>query len=199
MSTPRAATVSRKTSETEVRVSLALDGTGRADVTTGIGFLDHMLAAFARHGLFDLEVACTGDLHVDEHHSVEDVAITLGQAVARAASDKAGLARFGAAWTPMDEALARAVIDLSGRPYLVWKAPVLREQIGGLPVELAEHFFSSFAVHAGATLHVECLYGSNQHHVLEAIWKSVGRALRQAVAVDPRIEGALSTKGTLAG
>ena len=188
----------RKTLETEVEVRLDLDGSGSWKGGTGLGFLDHMLAAFARHGLFDLELRARGDLHVDEHHTVEDAGIALGQAVARATGDKAGLARFGHAYVPMDEALVRAVLDLSGRPWLAWKSPRLRERIGDLPVELAEHFWHSFAQHAQLTLHVECLAGQNQHHVLEATWKAVARALAAAVTVSPRIQGALSTKGSLA-
>jgi len=187
----------RHTSETRVRVHLDLDGSGRHEVHSGIGFLDHMIGAFAKHGLFDLELRCEGDLRVDEHHSVEDSAIALGQAVAKALGDRAGLARYGAAYVPMDEALLRACVDLSGRPFLVWKVPRLREVIGDLPVELAGHFWRSFAEHAGLTLHVECLYGDNQHHILEGAWKACGRALAQAVGRDPRVSGVPSTKGRL--
>lgn len=193
----RTARVERRTAETQVVVALDLDGKGTFQGATGLGFLDHMLAAFAKHGHLDLEVRAKGDLHIDEHHSVEDTAITLGQAVAQAVGDKAGLLRFGHSYVPMDEALVRAVIDLSGRPWLVWRSPRLRERIGDLPVELAEHFFHSFAQHAQATLHVECLYGSNQHHILEGTWKAVGRALSQAVTRSPRVEGVPSTKGSL--
>ncbi len=192
----RRVSLERKTKETHVQVVLDLDGRGELEGGTGLGFLDHMLAAFAKHGHLDLTVRCTGDLHVDEHHSVEDVALTLGQAVAAATGDRAGLARFGHSYVPMDEALVRAVIDLSGRPWLVWKAPRLRERVGDLPVELAEHFWHSFAQQGALTLHVECLYGSNQHHILEAAWKAVGRALAQAVGPS-RGEGVMSTKGSL--
>jgi imidazoleglycerol-phosphate dehydratase len=193
----RRARIERRTKETEVVVALDLDGQGSHRGGSGLGFLDHMLAAFARHGRFDLELACQGDLHVDEHHSVEDAALVLGQAVAAACGDCAGLTRFGHAYVPMDEALVRAVVDLSGRPFLAWKVPVLRERIGDLPVELAEHFWRSFAQEARLTLHVECLAGANQHHVLEATWKAVARALAMAVARDPRVVGVPSTKGTL--
>jgi imidazoleglycerol-phosphate dehydratase len=189
--------VSRKTSETDVRVVLDLDGRGQSTVATGIGFLDHMLSAFAKHGLFDLEVRCAGDLHIDEHHTVEDTAITIGQAIAKAVGDKSGLTRFGHAYVPMDESLVRAALDLSGRPWLTWKVPRLREKVGELPVELAEHFFFSLAQHAQLTLHVEALSGTNQHHLLEASWKALARALREAVAIDPRVSGPLSTKGVL--
>jgi imidazoleglycerol-phosphate dehydratase len=193
----RRARVERRTAETQVTVSIDLDGKGAFEGATGLGFLDHMLAAFAKHGYLDLEVRCAGDLHIDEHHTVEDTAITLGQAVAQAVGDKAGILRFGHSYVPMDEALVRAAIDLSGRPWLVWRSPRLRERIGDLPVELAEHFFHSFAQHAQATLHVEALYGSNQHHILEGTWKAVGRALSQAVTRSPRVEGVPSTKGSL--
>lgn len=194
----RRAEVTRKTSETDVRAAIGLDGPPGFTGTTGLHFLDHMLSAFARHGGFALEVRCRGDLHVDEHHSVEDTAIALGQALAKAVGDKAGLARFGHSYVPMDEALVRAALDLSGRPFLVWKVPRLRERVGDLPVELAEHFFHSLAQHGGVTLHIECLHGTNQHHVLEAVWKAVAKALGAAVTVDPRAGGAVpSTKGTL--
>ena len=195
----RRAAVERRTAETHVQVTLDLDGQGQFAGTTGLGFLDHMLAAFAKHGLLDLEVRTRGDLHIDEHHSVEDTAITLGQALAEALGDKAGISRFGHSYVPMDEALVRAALDLSGRPWLVWKAPRLRERVGDLPVELAEHFWHSFAQHGGVTLHVECLYGSNQHHILEGVWKAVGRALSLAVAPAPRGGGVPSTKGSLTG
>jgi imidazoleglycerol-phosphate dehydratase len=189
--------VARRTAETDIQVALDLDGRGRFEGATGIGFLDHMLAAFAKHGGFDLAVRCEGDLHIDEHHTVEDVAITLGQALGKCVGDKAGLVRFGHAYVPMDEALVRAVVDLSGRPWLVWKAPRLREKVGDLPVELAEHFFHSLAQHAAITLHVECLYGSNQHHILEGCWKAVARALMTAVSRSARETGVPSTKGSL--
>ena len=193
----RAAEVRRTTKETDVRVSLGLDGAGRAAVSTGVAFLDHMLELFARHGLFDLEVECRGDLEIDDHHSVEDVAITLGQALAEALGDKAGINRYGAATVPMDEALCRAVVDLSGRFYLVYEVETRRHQIGNFSVELAEHFWRSFAEAARCNLHLDCLRGRNTHHILEGTFKAAARALREAVARDRRVVGVPSTKGVL--
>ena len=193
----RAAEVRRTTKETDVRVRLVLDGGGASQVSTGVAFLDHMLELFARHGLFDLEVECRGDLHVDDHHSVEDVAITLGQALARALGDKSGIARYGEATVPMDEALCRSVIDLSGRFYLVYAVETRRHVIGNFSVELAEHFWRSLAEAARCNLHIDCLRGRNTHHILEGTFKAAARAFRQAVAIDPRVAGVLSTKGVL--
>jgi imidazoleglycerol-phosphate dehydratase len=193
----RAAEVRRTTKETDVRVRLGLDGTGRSQVSTGVAFLDHMLELFARHGLFDLEVECRGDLHIDDHHSVEDVAITLGQAFAQALGDKAGLARYGSAYVPMDEALCRAVVDLSGRFYLVYEVETRRQAIGNFSVELAEHFWRSLAEAARCNLHIDCLRGRNTHHILEGTFKATARALRQACERDPRVSGVPSTKGVL--
>ena len=193
----RAAEVRRRTKETDVRVRLALDGGGAAQVSTGVAFLDHMLELFARHGLFDLEVECRGDLHIDDHHSVEDVAITLGQALHEALGDKAGVARYGAALVPMDEALCRAVVDLSGRFYLAYEVETRRQQIGNFSVELAEHFWRSFAEAARCNLHLDCLRGRNTHHILEGTFKAAARALREAVERDPRVQGVPSTKGVL--
>jgi imidazoleglycerol-phosphate dehydratase len=193
----RAAEIHRRTRETDVRVALDLDGKGLASVATGIPFLDHMLELFARHGLFDLEVECRGDLSVDDHHSVEDVAISLGEAVRAALGDKAGVARYGAALVPMDEALCRAVIDLSGRFYLVYEVETRRHTIGNFSVELSEHFWRSFAEAARCNLHLDCLRGRNTHHILEGVFKATARALRQAAERDPRVEGVLSTKGVL--
>jgi imidazoleglycerol-phosphate dehydratase len=193
----RAAEVRRTTKETDVRVSLALDGSGEAKVSTGVAFLDHMLELFARHGLFNLEVECRGDLHIDDHHSVEDIAITLGQTAAQALGDKAGIARYGSALVPMDEALCRAVIDLSGRFYLVYEVETRRQRIGDFSVELAEHFWRSFAEGARCNLHIDCLRGRNTHHILEGTFKAVARALRQAVERDLRVSGVPSTKGVL--
>jgi imidazoleglycerol-phosphate dehydratase len=193
----RTAQVQRRTKETDVRVALDLDGRGAASVATGIPFLDHMLELFARHGLFDLEVECRGDLEVDDHHSVEDVAISLGEAVKQALGDKAGIARYGAAIVPMDEALCRAVIDLSGRFYLVYEVETRRHVIGNFSVELAEHFWRSFGEAARCNLHLDCLRGRNTHHILEGLFKATARALRQAVERDPRVEGVPSTKGVL--
>jgi len=193
----RTAEVQRRTKETDVRVRLSLDGTGRALVSTGVAFLDHMLELFAKHGLFDLEVECRGDLHIDDHHSVEDVAITLGQALAEALGDKAGVTRYGSAYVPMDEALCRAVVDLSGRFYLVYAVETRRQTIGNFSVELAEHFWRSLAEAARCNLHIDCLRGRNTHHILEGTFKAVARALRQAVERDPRVSGVPSTKGVL--
>jgi len=194
---PREAEVRRTTKETDVRVRLALDGAGRATVSTGVAFLDHMLELFSRHGLFDLEVECRGDLHIDDHHSVEDVAITLGQALAEALGDKAGISRYGEATVPMDEALCRAVVDLSGRFYLVYEVETSRQHIGNFSVELAEHFWRSLAEAARCNLHIDCLRGRNTHHILEGTFKAAARAFRQAVAIDPRVAGVPSTKGVL--
>jgi len=193
----RAAEVRRRTKETDVRVRLGLDGTGQASVSTGVAFLDHMLELFAKHGLFDLEVECRGDLHIDDHHSVEDVAISLGQALAQALGDKAGVARYGSAYVPMDEALCRAVVDLSGRFYLVYAVETRRQTIGNFSVELAEHFWRSLAEAARCNLHIDCLRGRNTHHILEGTFKATARALRRAVERDPRVTGVPSTKGTL--
>lgn len=193
----REAEVRRTTKETDVRVRLALDGAGASNVSTGVAFLDHMLELFARHGLFDLEVECRGDLHIDDHHSVEDIAITLGQALANALGDKRGIARYGSAYVPMDEALCRAVVDLSGRFYLVYEVETRRQMIGNFSVELAEHFWRSLAEAARCNLHIDCLRGRNTHHILEGTFKATARALRQAVERDPRVSGVPSTKGVL--
>src|SRR6266699_5146174 len=194
---PRIAAVHRKTKETDVRVVFNLDGSGRSRINTGLPFLDHMLDLFARHGLFDLEVECKGDLEIDDHHSVEDIAITLGQALKQALGDKAGINRYGEAVVPMDEALCRSVIDLSGRFYLVYEVQTRRQKIGNFSVELAEHFWRSFAETARFNLHIDCLRGRNTHHILEGTFKATARALRQAVERDARITGVLSTKGVL--
>jgi imidazoleglycerol-phosphate dehydratase len=194
---PRIAEVHRKTKETDIRVALNLDGSGSSQVSTGLPFLDHMLDLFARHGLFDLQVTCKGDLEIDDHHSVEDIAITLGQALTQALGDKTGIARYGEAVVPMDEALCRAVIDLSGRFYLVYEVHTRRQKIGNFSVELAEHFWRSLAETARFNLHIDCLRGRNTHHILEGTFKATTRALRQAVSRDSRITGVLSTKGAL--
>src|SRR3954453_12735704 len=191
----RRATVSRRTRETDVTVELVLDGTGRAGVATGVGFYDHLLSSFAHHGLFDLDVRATGDLDVDEHHTVEDVALVLGAAFAEALGDRSGIRRFGDATVPMDESVATAVIDVGGRPYAVIDLPFRAERAGTLPLQLVDHALESFARAAGATLHV-CGTGRNDHHLAEAAFKALGRALRAAVAPDPRREGVASTKGS---
>ena len=193
----RSAQIERKTKETEVRVHLNLDGNGRARISTGISFLDHMLELFARHGLFDLEIECRGDLEIDDHHSVEDIAISLGRALKEALGDKAGIARYGEATVPMDEALCRAVVDLSGRFFLVYEVETRRHTIGNFSVELAEHFWRSFAEAARCNLHIDALRGRNTHHILEGTFKATARALRLAVERDARIVGVLSTKGVL--
>ncbi len=193
----RVAQVQRRTKETDVRVKLYLEGDGRARISTGLPFLDHMLELFAKHGLFDLEVGCKGDLEVDDHHSIEDIAIALGQALAQALGDKAGIKRYGEAVVPMDEALCRSVVDLSGRFYLVYEVQTRRQKIGNFSIELAEHFWRSFAETAKLNLHIDCLRGRNTHHILESTFKATARALRQAVERDSRITGVLSTKGVL--
>jgi imidazoleglycerol-phosphate dehydratase len=193
----RQAEIKRATKETDIHVKLDLDGEGKSAVSTGVPFLDHMLELFARHGLFDLEVRCKGDLQIDDHHSVEDTAICLGQAFAEALGDKKGVARYGAAYTPMDETLARAVVDLSGRSYLVYRVRNTRDRIGTFSVELSEHFWHSFAEQSKCNLHIEVFYGRNQHHIIEAVFKSAARALSQATRIDERIQGVMSTKGSL--
>jgi imidazoleglycerol-phosphate dehydratase len=192
----RRVTVSRRTRETEITLTLDLDGTGATEVRTGVGFYDHLLGSFAHHGLFDLAVGATGDLEVDEHHTVEDVALVLGAAVAEALGDRAGISRFGEATVPMDEALATAVVDAGGRPYAVLDVPFRGERVGALPTQLVEHALEAFARSAGLTLHHRPS-GRNDHHVAEASFKALGRALRVAVAADPRRAGAASTKGSL--
>jgi imidazoleglycerol-phosphate dehydratase len=193
----RSAEVCRKTKETDVRVKLNLDGSGKSKISIGLPFLEHMLELFAKHGLFDLDVTCNGDLEIDDHHSVEDIAITLGQALAQALAGKAGINRYGEAVVPMDEALCRSVIDLSGRFYLVYEVPTKRQKIGNFSVELAEHFWRSFAETAKFNLHIDCLRGRNTHHILEGTFKASARALRQAVERNSRISGVPSTKGSL--
>jgi imidazoleglycerol-phosphate dehydratase len=195
----RKSEIKRQTGETDVNLILNLDGDGKSRVDTGVAFLDHMLELFARHGLFDLEVSCKGDLQIDDHHTVEDIAISLGQAFAQALGDKQGVVRYGAAYVPMDETLARAVVDLSGRYYLVYKVQNTRDRVGAFSVEMAEHFWHSFAEHCKCNLHIEVFYGRNQHHIIEAVFKSAARALSQAARIDDRIKGVMSTKGTISG
>ena len=194
----RTATVARDTKETSIKVTVALDGTGRSHVATGIGFFDHMLDQLARHSLIDIEVATRGDLHIDDHHTVEDTGIALGQAIRQALGDRAGITRYADALLPMDETLTRAAIDVSGRPFLVFRTEFSRPKIGTFDSELVREFFQAFATSAGITLHLETLYGFNAHHVAESCFKAVARALKIAVAIDPRQGGAIpSTKGTL--
>lgn len=193
----RLASKDRATSETQVQITLNLDGAGQATVATGIGFFDHMLILFAKHGLFDLTVQAEGDLYVDGHHTVEDTGIVLGQTLAQALDDKRGIRRYGTAFVPMDEALAMVVVDISGRPYLHFEAEIPNAQIGGYASELTEEFLRALAVQAGLTLHVRLLSGRNAHHITEAIFKALGRALAEASRIDERIAGVLSTKGVL--
>jgi len=194
----RTAEIARKTNETEISVVVNLDGTGRHDMATGIGFLDHMLDQLSKHSLIDMTVRAKGDLHIDLHHTAEDVGIALGQAIARALGDKKGIRRYASADLPMDGTLTRAAIDVSGRPFLVWKVEFTRDKVGEMDTELFREWFQAFAMNAGITLHVECFYGDNNHHIAESAFKALARALRQAVEIDPRARDVIpSTKGTL--
>ncbi len=194
----RAGHVKRETKETKIVVELNLDGAGKAEIATGIGFFDHMLESFAKHSLIDLKVEAKGDLHVDMHHTVEDVGICIGEAVKQALGDFAGIRRFGHAYIPMDETLSRAAIDLSNRPYLIWRVTLPRPKLGEMDTELFKEWFHAFAMNSGSCLHVENIYGENTHHIVESCYKALARALRQAVEVDPRLKGAVaSTKGVL--
>jgi imidazoleglycerol-phosphate dehydratase len=194
----REAKVERKTAETSIAVSVALDGTGRSEIATGIGFLDHMLDQLARHSLMDITVKAKGDLHIDFHHTTEDSGIALGQAVSKALGDRGGIARWGEATVPMDETLTRVALDASNRPYLIWKVTFTKPKLGEMDTELFKEWFQAFAQNAGLTLHIENLYGENNHHIVESCFKGLARALRQAIAIDPRKQGAIpSTKGVL--
>ncbi|MGW8182691.1 MAG: imidazoleglycerol-phosphate dehydratase HisB [Burkholderiales bacterium] len=193
----RKAEVTRNTRETRIAVKLNLDGAGKTKIGTGIPFLDHMLEQVARHGVFDLEVSAKGDLHIDAHHTVEDIGITLGQAFSKAAGDKSGVRRYGHAYVPLDEALSRAVVDLSGRPGLEFRIKFSRARIGEFDVDLVNEFFQGFVNHAGITLHLDNLSGANAHHQAETAFKAFARALRMAVEPDPRVKGVPSTKGSL--
>lgn len=196
----RAATVERKTRETEIFVAVEIDGAGDYDIETGIGFFDHMLEAFARHAMLDLKIRAEGDLHIDMHHTVEDVGIVMGQAVAKALDDCAGITRFAHAYIAMDETLSRATIDISKRPYLIWKVEFPRPKLGEMDTELFKEWFHAFAMNAGLTVHVENLYGENCHHIVESCFKALARAFRAAAEPDPRAGGgAPSTKGVLGG
>ena len=194
----RTATVERKTRETEIAVSLDLDGSGEYDIDTGIGFLDHMLESFGRHAMIDLKVRAQGDLHVDFHHTSEDTAIVIGQAVKKALGDYSGITRFGSAGIPMDEAFTRVALDVAGRPYLVWRVAIPAPKLGEMDTELFKEWFQAFAMNSGICLHVENVYGSNSHHIVETCFKGLARALRQAITPDERLEGEFaSTKGVL--
>ena len=194
----RTATIARKTNETEISVSINLDGTGAHKMATGVGFFDHMLDQLSRHSLIDMDVFCKGDLHIDYHHTVEDVGIALGQAIAKAIGDKKGIRRYASCDLPMDGTLTRAALDVSGRPFLVFKAEFNRDKIGDIDTELFREFFQAFAINAGITLHVENFYFDNNHHLAESMFKAVARALRDALEIDPRQSGRVpSTKGTL--
>jgi imidazoleglycerol-phosphate dehydratase len=193
----REASISRKTNETDIVLKLNLDGSGKCDAASGIGFFDHMLNSFARHGQFDIELRCRGDLHVDTHHTVEDIGIVLGKAIAEAVGDKKGIRRYGSSLLPMDESLVMTVIDLSGRPFFVWDAELKAERVGTLETETVKEFFAAIAYSAAMNLHIKEMYGENTHHVIEAMFKAFARALSEAVSSDPKITGILSTKGSL--
>ena len=196
----RTASLARETRETRIEVSVDLDGSGLYDVATGIGFLDHMLEQLSRHSLIDLKLRAEGDLHIDFHHTTEDTALAIGQAVSQALGDRGGIVRYGSALIPMDETLSRVVIDISGRPYLVWSVAFSRPKLGDMDTELFKEWFQAFAQASGSTLHVENIYGENNHHIVESCFKGLARALRTATASDPRAPGAIpSTKGTLGG
>ena len=194
----RRASVTRRTKETAITASVDLDATGDFKIATGVGFLDHMIEQLARHSLIDITLKAEGDLHIDQHHTTEDSGIVLGQAVARALGDKKGIARYGSAYLPMDETLTRVALDVSGRPYLMWRVAFTRSKIGEMDTELFREWFQAFAQHAGLTLHVETFYGENSHHIAETCYKALARALRQAIAIDERQSGRVpSTKGQL--
>jgi len=194
----RTASVQRKTNETEISVEINLDGTGDYDIETGIGFLDHMLEQLSRHGLMDIKVRCKGDLHIDCHHTVEDLALAMGTVFSDALGDRKGITRYGSEYIPMDETLVRVAVDLSNRPYLVWKVAFTQPSLGGLDTEMFQHWFQSFSLKAGISMNVECLHGENNHHIAEASFKALARALRKAVEIDPRKSDVVpSTKGSL--
>ncbi|MDF2522823.1 MAG: Imidazoleglycerol-phosphate dehydratase [Clostridiales bacterium] len=193
----RSAGIARKTGETDIRVNFCIDGRGDAKIDTGVGFFDHMLTLFTRHGLFNLELTAIGDLKVDAHHTVEDVGITLGQAIKQAVGEKTSIKRYGTSYVPMDESLALVSLDLSGRPFLVFDAPLTPGMVGEMNAELIEEFFRAVAFNAGITLHIKVLYGGNNHHMIEAVFKAFGRALDEATKLDDRIQGVMSTKGIL--
>ncbi len=193
----RKAEIKRKTNETDISLNLCIDGSGQTQIATGIGFLDHMLTLFTKHGLFDLTLKADGDLEVDGHHTVEDVGIVLGQAIKQALGDKKSIKRYGCSHVPMDESLAMVVLDLSGRPFLVYDVKLTSDKVGDMDTELVEEFFRAVAFNAGINLHIKVFYGSNNHHIIEAVFKAFGRALDEATRTDSRIEGVMSTKGSL--
>ena len=193
----RCAIIERKTAETQVAIKLNLDGEGKCEIATGIGFLDHMLNLFAKHGFMDLTVKAKGDLEIDSHHTVEDIGIVLGEALKEALGDKAGIHRYGNCFIPMDETLAQVCLDFSGRPFLVFGAEIPKVQLGNYETEMTEEFFRAVAMNCGLTLHIRVLYGSNAHHIIEAIFKAFARAVAEAVAMDPRVKGVMSSKGVL--
>lgn len=193
----RVSEVSRETKETKIKIKLNIDGSGKASLDSGVGFFDHMLDGFARHGLFDLDLSCKGDLKVDDHHTIEDCGIVLGQAIKEAIGDKAGIKRYGSFMLPMDESLVMCAIDLSGRPYFVYDAPFKSDMVGDMNVQMAKEFFYALSYSAGMNLHIKVMYGDNDHHMMEAMFKSFAKALDMATQMDPRIEGVLSTKGTI--
>jgi imidazoleglycerol-phosphate dehydratase len=193
----RTASIDRSTRETAIQVSLALDGSGQHDIASGVPFFDHMLTQIARHGFFDLAIKATGDLEIDDHHTVEDVGICLGEAFRKALGDKAGIRRYGRGTMPMHEALASVVLDFSGRPFLVWHVDLPKAQIGNFELELVQEFFTAFCNHAGANIHVNLAYGDNLHHIVEAVFKALARALDEATQIEPRVQGVLSSKGAL--
>lgn len=195
--TKRTAQITRETGETKIDAALVIDGSGQTQIDTGVGFFDHMLNLFARHGLFDLTFSAQGDLHVDDHHTVEDAGIVLGQAMKQALGDKSGIKRYGTAFVPMDEALVQVSLDISGRPYVVTDVPLPPVTLGNFAAEMLEEFLRAFAFSAGITLHVRLIAGKNTHHIIEAVFKALGRALDEATQIDPRISGVMSTKGTL--
>ncbi len=194
---PRTAQIDRTTKETSIQISLTLDGSGQHEIATGVAFFDHMLTQIARHGFFDLAIQAQGDLDVDAHHTVEDVGICLGEAFKQALGDKAGIRRYGRGTMPMHEALAAVVLDFSGRPFLVWHVDLPKAQVGNFDLELVQEFFTAFCNHSGANLHVNLAYGDNLHHIVEAIFKALARALDEATQIDPRVQGVLSSKGAL--
>lgn len=196
----RTATIERNTKETEIKVSINLDGTGEYNIDTGIGFLDHMLEQLSRHGLIDLDVKVKGDLHIDFHHTTEDAGWAIGEAFAKALGERVGIRRYGSSYTPMDETLSRIALDLSGRPYLIWNVGFHRDKVGNMDTELFKEWFQAFSQSAGACVHVETIYGENNHHIIESCFKGLARALRDAVSIDPRRSDAVpSTKGVLGG